>query len=82
MCTQELLSSRRGRHRTVPPTGEALRGPVQALYAPGVAMVGTPTGWRETTNFENQPESLYMDISDKARAVQVRDPQFAQFGLA
>ena len=52
------------------------------MYAPGVAMVCTLTGWRETIDFENKPDSLYVDIGDKARAVQVRDLQFAEFGLA
>ena len=53
------------------------------MYAPGVSpLLGTLTGWRETTDFENKPDSLYMHIGDKARAVQVRDPQFAELGLA
>ena len=52
------------------------------MHAPGVAMVCTLTGWRGTTDFENKPDSLYMNIGDKARAVQVRDPQLAELGLA
>ena len=60
-----------------------MRGPVLALYAPGVPpLLGTLTGWRETTDFENKPDSLYMTIGDKARAVQVRDPQLKELGLA
>ena len=54
-----------------------------ALYAPGVSpLLGTLTGWRETTDFENKPDSLFMNILYKARAVQVRDPQLTEFGLA
>ena len=72
-----------GWSRTVPPTGSALRVPVQGSHVPSVSpFLDTLTGWRETTHFQNQPERLYMDIGGKARAVQVRDPQLAELGLA